>query len=195
MPSNATILADRIAQLNAITGPRVGDFLRLPRADERAGEFTRFTHIWDDTIQTGGQVHGSYYLGNGYLSYSGGLDPGIAKSDIIPSEETKDGQVWFFDEGITGPHRGVNFMVPLRVFIVRPGGNTRNIYATQTGYFLSYSEAPREHGYHWTISHRGCNHTAFRHEHELHTWLANENLRIAGDPHQSQRIFWPSEVA
>lgn len=110
MKTNEEILKARISLYNEKTGVRVGDWLELPH-----GEFTRFTHAWDDHIQTGGGS-GGYYLGNGYLSYSGGLDSGIKRSDIIPTEQTKRGNIWFFDKDISGAGRGVYFDVEFRVF-------------------------------------------------------------------------------
>lgn len=115
---NEQILQARIAAFNQINGARVGDYLKLPY-----GLITRFTHAWDDTIQAGGYAGSAYYLGNGYISYSGGLNSGAKKCDIIPTEETKQGQVWFFDGDISGAHRGVDFVMDFRVFELREGAD------------------------------------------------------------------------
>jgi len=116
--TNEQIFNDRVEALNKITTPRVGDFLKLPY-----GLYTRFTHEWDDSIQTGGSEHGSYYLGDGYCSYSGGLDSGVKFKDIQPTSETKEGKVWFFDKNMSGADRGVDFKIPFRVYELKEGAD------------------------------------------------------------------------
>lgn len=104
------ILKSRIELFDKRTGPRVGDYLELPY-----GILTRFTHAWDDGIQIGGGSS-SYYLGNGYISYSGGLDPSIEYSAIVPTDKKKDGVIWFFHGDSAGGGRGVYSTIPFRVF-------------------------------------------------------------------------------
>lgn len=105
---------ERIAAFNKVSGPRVGDYLQL-----WDGSYTRFTHAWDDGIQTGGGG-GSYYIGNGYLSYSGGLDPSVRYSLIQPTEETKTGTVWAFHNDHRKAHNGVYYQLEFRVFKLKP---------------------------------------------------------------------------
>ena len=117
---NIAILETRMKQYNAIPGARVGDWIREPD-----GRMTRATHDWNDdgetceTIQHGGNENSSYYLGDGYLSYSGGLDSGIKKCWLRETAEKKDGCVWIFDHGFAGAGRGVGFVVEFRVFEVQ----------------------------------------------------------------------------
>jgi hypothetical protein len=113
---NAAILADRLAQLDAIQGPRVGDWVFFADDVRR-----RISYIWTDercealSIQTSNG--GSYYLGNGYVSMSGGLFPGFPPVLLEPTGETVDGWVWFFDHDHAGAGRGVDVQVPgFRVF-------------------------------------------------------------------------------
>lgn len=195
MKSNDEILAYRRALYDRIQGPRVGDFLRLPRIDERIPEFTRFTHEWDTTLQTGGSRYGGFYLSESYISYSGGLHPGLAKADIVATDETTEGQVWFFDGNIAGAGRGVYFQIPFRIFTVRPGANCSGLHEMETPYRLRYHEAPDSYGYQWSVSRDGSAYKAFKTEDQLTAWLAQERLAIAGDVRQSQRILWPAEVA
>ena len=109
---NEEILKDRTDAFNSHSGARVGDYLKLPD-----GQYTRFTHLWEDSIQTGGTEGGSYYLGNsGNLSYSGGLDPGVKLSDIEETTERKKGSIWFFDKDISGAGRGVYNLILCKVF-------------------------------------------------------------------------------
>lgn len=114
---NQQILQESMAAYNKRRGPRVGDFLRNPD-----GTFTRFTHDWGDHIQTGGGSN-SFYLGNGYCSYSGSLDTGIMKADIVRTKETKKGMIWFFNEGWSGPNRAVHYEVDFRVFDIKEGAD------------------------------------------------------------------------
>jgi len=110
MKTNEQILAEKVTAYNQIEGPRVGDFLKLPY-----GIYTRFTYDWGESLQTGGGSN-SFYFGNGYMSYSGGLDKGVKRDDIRQTEETREGFIWFFDRGISGAGRGVDFKIAFRVF-------------------------------------------------------------------------------
>jgi len=111
---DAAIRATRLAAWNKRAGPRVGDFIHM-----LDGTLRRFTHDWDDGLQTtmpsiGGE---SFYLGLGYMSYSGALDPRIPLERIAAREgETRDGSAWFFHHERACGHNGVYFTVPCRVF-------------------------------------------------------------------------------
>jgi hypothetical protein len=113
------ILAERMAAYNAIPGCRVGDWII-----ELSGRMTRATHDWNEpgetceTIQHGGSEYGEYYLGNGYLSYSGGLDTGIKKNTLKNTGETKSGKVWFFINDYHTADNGIEYMVQFRIFKV-----------------------------------------------------------------------------
>lgn len=118
MQENNEILKERESAFNLKKGARVGDYLLLPH-----GEYTRFTHLWEDSIQTGGSSGGQYYFGTGYLSYSGGLDSGVKLKDIEQTEEIKKGWIWFFDRNISGAGRGVNFEIDFKVFKLKEGAD------------------------------------------------------------------------
>jgi len=112
---DAEILRAREAAFNRVAGPRVGDFLKTP-----AG-YLRFTYEWEDAIQTTDRPSesgesGSFYLGNGYASYSGSLDSGVPKTEIVPTSEVKSGRFWFFHHDWQQAHNGVDFTLPCRVF-------------------------------------------------------------------------------
>jgi len=195
MKANTKILAERLAAFNSHPGPRVGDYLRLPRLDERADEFTRFTHKWDDTIQSGGHEGGGYYLGaGGGCSYSGGLDPGCQLADLVPTDQTREGSVWFFDCDISGAGRAVYFKIPCRVFELRAGADVSGLFNMQTPYFLSVRPEPCRDHYRWTVT-KDCGPCkGFDKESDLHAWLASENLALGQPADQSQRILWPAEI-
>ena len=103
------ILQAREAAYNARQGPRVGDFIR--RQD---GQLARFSHDWGDGLQS--SAGGSFYLGNGYGSFSGSLDPMIPQDRIQPTGELLLGWFWFFHHDFAGAGRGVNCEMLCRVY-------------------------------------------------------------------------------
>lgn len=103
------ILTKRRAAFDAIKGPRVGDFIKM-----LDGTLQRFSHDWDDDIQTA--EGGSFYIGPGYVSFSGGLNPAIPKASIILTDEVSGGAFWFFHHDQHRAHNGVNFFMPCRIF-------------------------------------------------------------------------------
>ncbi len=111
------MLHQRIMARDTTNGPRIGDYVNMPD-----GSLRRFTHDWGDTIQTTTPKfgYGSYYLGTGYSSYSGALDPGIPKSGLKDTGNPRDGAFWFFHHDYMTAHNGVDFTIPCRVFQYRP---------------------------------------------------------------------------
>lgn len=63
-----------------------------------------------DTIQSG-----SFYLGEGYMSFSGGLHAGVPQSSLTLSPELRIGRAWFFHHEEVKAHNGVE--VELRCFV------------------------------------------------------------------------------
>ena len=176
---NETIIATRLAAFNLHHGPRVGDFLALA-GHARCPSYTRFTHDWGDWLQTGG-LNGSYYLGSGYLSYSGSLDRGISKADCLPTDEVKPGSLWIFDQDIHQAHNGVNCEAPMRVFTIRPGADTSGIEELQCPYFLVVADDEmrkrNNSPYRYLVYHHATNHIAFEDSTLLLLWL--DHLRLA----------------
>lgn len=114
------ILNNRIEQWNKRQGPRVGDYIQM-----LDGTVRRFTHDWGNTIQTetpGNKFGSSFYFGNGYMEFSGGLDRAIPKEQIRATTETKDGYAWFFHHDWKTAHNGVHFNVPCRVYQQQEAG-------------------------------------------------------------------------
>lgn len=189
---NAAILAQRLAEFDAVQGPRVGDFIRLPRKHRHHVEYTRITHDWGDTVQTGGTAGGSYYLYGPGLSYSGSLDRGICKAQLIPTGEAREGSVWFFNEGISGAGRGKYFSVPMRVFAIREGADLSGLDELRCPYSLTClnEEQHKETcGYWFTVRHRGMAHTAFRTVEELREWLSANDLVLGGPLPATPKTF------
>lgn len=114
-PRNMQIFLERQAALDEDTRPRVGDFVHFADGAER-----RISYIWRDetgaafSIQT--SDGGSWYLGNGYVSFSGSLHPGIEPGALRPTGESKVGAVWFFNHDQARAHNGVDTYATFRVF-------------------------------------------------------------------------------
>lgn len=112
--ANYKLLIARLENFDKMEGARVGDWLLLPN-----GDYTRFTHLWDDHIQTGGSSD-SYCMGkSGCLSYSGGLDRGINLDCIEQTAEVKNGRIWFFSKDWAKADNGVYYNIPCRVFKIK----------------------------------------------------------------------------
>ncbi len=105
---------------NKKKGVRIGDFIRLPY-----GIFVRVCHIWPDSLQTCSD--GSFHLSGNYASYSGGLDSGVKVSDIVPTNETREGRVWIWKDGMSGANRGLDMMMNFRVFELKEGADTSGV--------------------------------------------------------------------
>lgn len=103
------ILDERVTAWNKRTGPRVGDWIRF--AD---GMVCQVSHLWPGSAQY--TYGGSFYLGDGYQSYSGGLESGIPLESLTLTDETKPGTVWFFHHDFHTGHNGVNATVECRVY-------------------------------------------------------------------------------
>lgn len=112
--TDGTILAARSTTWATIPGPRVGDWCIM-----EDGEYRRFTHDWGNALQVTckGQA-GSFYFGNGGVSYSGGLDPGISKRRLEFTGNLKPAPFWFFHHDYSRAHNGVHFETFARVYRV-----------------------------------------------------------------------------
>lgn len=111
---DAAILTERVATLDAVSGPRVGDYVIFLDGTER-----RISHIWGDgqstdSVQT--SDGGSYYLGNGYVSMSGSLYSGVKPETLMDTGEKRDGSVWFFHHDYATAGGRVYTTMPFRVF-------------------------------------------------------------------------------
>lgn len=99
--------------VNSPDVPRVGDYLIMPD-----GTYERAAHVWDDGVQT--TKCGSFALGNGYASMSGGLNPGIPKEKIVSTYEKKEGHFWVFHHNHWTGSNAVGVKCACRVFKVVP---------------------------------------------------------------------------
>ncbi len=104
------ILAAREALVNRLSGPRIGDFVRL--AD---GRMMRFSYDLGDALQV--SASGSFHLcRSGHASFSGGLEPPIDKERIVGTGELFPGEFWFFHHDYAAAHNGVTALIPCRVY-------------------------------------------------------------------------------
>lgn len=108
---DAELLCQRATELDADPGPRCGDFVRF--AD---GRMERVSHVWDAAVQT--SEGGSFYLGHGYVSFSGGLNPSIPAAELRRADEAQDGSCWFFHHDRFTAHNAVHATMPFRVYDV-----------------------------------------------------------------------------
>lgn len=115
---NEAILAMRQKLLDSKKGPKVGDYIIM-----QDGTTQRFSHNWDeDGLQTSGEREGRFYLGNGYCSFSGSLNPTVRLYRIAPQrdaylrQERREGPVWFFDEDYARAGGGVDCMAVFNVW-------------------------------------------------------------------------------
>lgn len=114
MDLNIPLLKEREKRFNEKSGPRVGDYVLLPN-----GKYDRFTQEYEnkDWIQAGGSSESSFYFfPSGGLTYSGTLNEGYPRKDLILTSETKDGKCWFFDRDRGAANNGVYFRSTFRVF-------------------------------------------------------------------------------
>lgn len=109
-PQNDIIAQKRLIEYNNIEGVRVGDY--IIRED---GKKTRATYDWGESIQDGGGQT-SFYIGEGYISYSGSLNPRIEKSKLKDTGKTEEGLVWIFIHDFWGASRAVHYKMDFRVF-------------------------------------------------------------------------------
>lgn len=88
---------------------QAGDVVRL-----KDGTLRRVAHVWPDGYQPTGFYYGSFALGNGYASYSGGLDP--LEPFPTPTEETMPVEFWFPHHNRLKAGSGVRCKIPVRVW-------------------------------------------------------------------------------
>ena len=113
------ILRTKTRLLDQNPKPRVGDYIRFADGTER-----RISHLWtelggwdmEDAAQT--SDGGSFYLGDGYATFSGSLFGGTPLdklSELVG--EKKLGDVWFFHHNVRRAYNGVDTSIPFRIYI------------------------------------------------------------------------------
>lgn len=109
-----SLLDERMAKLDKIGGPRVGDWVIFADGTER-----RISYVWPASdlpdVQTSNDG-GGWSLNSEYPSYSGGLFSAVFRSTLTDTGETRPGQVWLFHHDLWTAHNGVYTSVAFRVF-------------------------------------------------------------------------------
>lgn len=106
----------RLELLDRQTGPRCGDWI-----DFADGVRRRISHVWDwedgttPTYQTSHEG-GGYYLGEGFVAFSGSLYQSVPGDTLTLTNEKREGRVWFFHHGYQQAHNGVDSVCTFRVY-------------------------------------------------------------------------------
>lgn len=112
---NAEILKTRQEYLTNRNEIGVGDFVL------DGEKVLRVAHHWGDSLQlTDGRFGESFYLGNGHVSFSGGLDPAIPIERFVATDEMREGACWFFSENHVRAHNGVHTQAQFHVWRLIP---------------------------------------------------------------------------
>jgi hypothetical protein len=102
------IIALRVAAFDPTGGPCVGEYVRF--AD---GVMRRISYVWPERVQISDS--GSFYLDEGYMSFSGSLYPFVPTKTLTLAEETREASVWFFYHDYWTPPKDIYATVPVRV--------------------------------------------------------------------------------
>jgi hypothetical protein len=104
------IFLRRVQLLDEVPGPRIGDWIKY--AD---GTILRIGHVWtDDAVQP--VPGGSFYLGDGYVSFSGSLYRGVPINSLTATSQKRRGRVWFFHDDQSRADNSVHLYAEFRVF-------------------------------------------------------------------------------
>ena len=109
------IFAARVAQFDPTEGPRVGDHV-----DFTDGVSRLISYVWGDGTDELDGVQtsdgGSFYLGDGYMSFSGSLYICVPHDTLTLTEETRATVAWFFHHDWHSRDNGVDVKVAMRVW-------------------------------------------------------------------------------
>jgi hypothetical protein len=89
---------------------QVGDWARM-----KDGRYMQVTVSWDESFQAFGDGTHYCYLGK-YTDYSGVCGDSYNKADFVLTDTCKPGNCWFFHEGHAGGGRGVQAVMPFKVW-------------------------------------------------------------------------------
>ena len=117
--------ARREALITLNERPQSGDWVYFADGVER-----RISHVWDWPADSGGPAlysiqtsdSGSWYLGDGYASFSGALHPGIPGETFTYTGARRQGSVWVFHHDIHVAGGAVECMVYFRVWATTEKG-------------------------------------------------------------------------
>jgi len=111
---HALIEARRVAfEARNPAKPRTGEYVRL--LDGRLHRFS-YVHDFEDWQRAQTSAEGSWYLGDGYASFSGSLDPGIPFERLRVTGGRMGARFWLFHHDYAMAHNGVDFKIPVRIW-------------------------------------------------------------------------------
>lgn len=115
------IIKERSKKYMEREGFKVGERIELPDGQE-----VMISHVWDDTVQTsnGGSMHLS---SGGGISFSGGLDSGLKKSDLIRIDTLGEANIWIFHNNSAGGGRGVYHTIPVTKYRTKRGADLSGV--------------------------------------------------------------------
>jgi hypothetical protein len=108
------VVADRMSAYLENNGPQVGDFVKFADGIER-----RISYVWafegEDPAKFSVQTSdgGSFYLGKGYCSFSGGLHTGVPASTLKLTGTIRRGSCWIFHHDHHTAGNGIDLSLPL----------------------------------------------------------------------------------
>ena len=111
------LLKSRCESLNADEEIHEGDYVRFADGVERRVSFVTPSEWLPDIDSVQTSEGGSWYLGDGYCSFSGSLHLGVRRETLTLTEETKLGRVWFFHHDHARASNGVEVAIPFRVYV------------------------------------------------------------------------------
>jgi hypothetical protein len=115
--SNDELLERRSRQREEADRPSVGDFVIFPDPSAPEGSREeRIAHDWGEDIGVQTAPGGSFYLGDGYASFSGALNPTVPTAALTPTGEVRGGRFWFFSGDYARADNGVDVEAPCRVY-------------------------------------------------------------------------------
>jgi hypothetical protein len=94
--------------------PLVGDY-----CIRQSGEVCRLAYETKDRFNVTHKVmKGSFHLHDlGTMSYSGAFPETVRKADLVARGDLRSATCWMFHHGISGAGRGVDVIMPCRVFV------------------------------------------------------------------------------
>ena len=102
----------KLILFNRSPDPRVGDYVIVPD-----GTYERFSYFHEGIgLQT--TTGGSFFLGDGAASYSGGLKSVISLKNLERTRERKPGIFWAFHHNDMRAHNGIGIEAVCRVYKV-----------------------------------------------------------------------------
>lgn len=112
----------RLSTLDEPVRPRNGDVIHLPD-----NKMVYICQVWNNTVQT--TQGGSFSVfSSGGMSYSGGLDSGVKREDLIESDEQDFCACWFPESGWLRAHSAVYAKMKVRVWKVKKGADLSGVW-------------------------------------------------------------------